>query len=251
MPRIVTIVSANVNTNVCANLQVVKTIAERLIKARTHRGLSQRQLAAAADVAPSTIGNIEAGIRQAKGSLPQIAEALRVRHKWLVEGVGEMTDGAGGGAAPMASEDVAPYGALLIPRLANGASMGPGADALHEDVVVGALPIAPDWVANRIRPTSPKNLRFIPAYGDSMVPTFSDGDVLLVDTGVKDVTIDGVYVLCANSQLFVKRVERSLDGRSMTVTSDNATSKAVNVLNGDTQVDILGRVVWCWNGKKL
>ena len=35
------------------------------------------------------------------------------------------------------------------------------------------------------------------------------------------------------------------------ISSDNATVKTVDVLNGDHRIDILGRVVWCWNGRKL
>lgn len=33
--------------------------------------------------------------------------------------------------------------------------------------------------------------------------------------------------------------------------SDNATVKTVDVLNGGQSIDVLGRVVWCWNGRKL
>jgi transcriptional regulator with XRE-family HTH domain len=68
----------------------MKTIAERLKFARIEKGWTQSQLAVAADVSTGTIGNIESEARQAKGSLPQIAEALGVRHKWLYQGIGPM-----------------------------------------------------------------------------------------------------------------------------------------------------------------
>ena len=41
-------------------------------------------------MSPGTIGNIESGARQSKGSLPQIAKALGIRHDWLANDSGEM-----------------------------------------------------------------------------------------------------------------------------------------------------------------
>lgn len=70
----------------------MKTIAERLRTAREWKGWKQAQLAVAADVSTGTIGNIEAGIRQSKGSIPQIADALGVDYKWLANGEGSMVN---------------------------------------------------------------------------------------------------------------------------------------------------------------
>jgi hypothetical protein len=141
---------------------------------------------------------------------------------------------------------------VSVPVLAGGGSMGPGADVLgHEDVVVGQLSLSPSWIAKTIKSlSSPENLRFIHGYGDSMEPTFYDGDVLLVDAGVQDVKVDGIYVLSANDRLYIKRVRQRMDG-SFEISSDNTTVKTVDVLDGSRPVEVLGRVVWAWNGKKL
>jgi len=69
-------------------IQIMKTIAERLAFARG--SMTQSALAAKAGVSQGTIGNIESGARQSKGSLPQIAEALNINHKWLATGEGQM-----------------------------------------------------------------------------------------------------------------------------------------------------------------
>lgn len=66
----------------------MKTIAQRLKWARDQKEWTQSHLAVAAEVSTGTIGNIESGQRQSKGSLPQIAEALGVHHKWLAYGTG-------------------------------------------------------------------------------------------------------------------------------------------------------------------
>ena len=79
----------SVNTFVFEGVKIIRgvdSIASRLIKARTDKDLSQQALANLSGVSQSTIGNIEAGIRKARGSLPQIAEALGVRLKWLRDG---------------------------------------------------------------------------------------------------------------------------------------------------------------------
>jgi phage repressor protein C with HTH and peptisase S24 domain len=138
-----------------------------------------------------------------------------------------------------------------VPLLANAGSMGPGTEIQHDDILVGQIALSEQWVSRRLQPTNLNALRFIHAYGDSMSPTFEDGDILLVDTGIKDPKIiDGVYVMAANDRVYIKRVRQRMDG-VVEISSDNATVKTVDVLNGDHRIDILGRVVWCWNGRKL
>lgn len=146
------------------------------------------------------------------------------------------------------------YGAsdetLVVPLLANAGSMGLGNELLAEDVVRGDVVLANRWVLEQLRPSSPEALRFLSGYGDSMAPTFSSGDVLLVDTGIREVRVDGVFVLQAHDRLFIKRVRQRIDG-AYEISSDNPTHKTVDILDGSNQVDVVGRVVWVWNGKKL
>lgn len=138
-----------------------------------------------------------------------------------------------------------------VPLLANAGSMGPGTEIQHDDILVGQIALSEQWVARRLQPTHLNALRFIHTYGDSMSPTFEDGDILLVDTGIRDPKIiDGVYVMAANDRVYIKRVRQRMDG-VVEISSDNPTVKTVDVLNGDHRIDILGRVVWCWNGRKL
>lgn len=64
----------------------ITTLAERLKWARERKQWSQPHLATAAEVSTSTVGMVESGARQNKGSLPQLAQALGVRHRWLFHG---------------------------------------------------------------------------------------------------------------------------------------------------------------------
>ena len=165
-----------------------------------------------------------------------------------------IADAAPAAATPSVAPAPAPAPgepAIRVPLLANAGSMGMGTEIQHDDVLVGQIALSEQWVARRLQPSSPAALRFIHAYGDSMHPTFEDGDVLLVDTGMRDPkAIDGVYVMAANDRVYIKRVRQRMDG-IVEISSDNPTVKTVDVLNGEHSIDVLGRVVWCWNGRKL
>ena len=139
---------------------------------------------------------------------------------------------------------------ISIPLMANAASMGTGAIELSEDVFDGSITIVKSWIERHLSGSDHNHLRFLHSYGDSMSPTLNSGDVLLIDTGVQAVKIDGIYVLEAHSRLFIKRVRQRLDG-NFEISSDNPTHKTVDTLNGDHEVRVKGRVIWVWNGKKL
>jgi hypothetical protein len=151
--------------------------------------------------------------------------------------------------APKESNDT--HGSVTIDRLAARGSMGVGHSLVGADHVVEKITVTTDWVRQWLpRVSSHQNLRVISALGDSMMPTFNDGDMLLVDTGIKAVDLDGVFVLRTNGRLYIKRVRQRLDG-TFEVRSDNHLAGTPEELSGKTKVDVLGRVVWAWNGKKL
>lgn len=139
---------------------------------------------------------------------------------------------------------------FLVPLLDVKASMGSGQENDLEGFVKSIY--IDNKIADKIlTPYSGyKNLAFITAVGDSMAPTFNDGDILLIDSADKNVTADKVYVLEAHGRLFIKRVRQRIDGK-FEISSDNPLIKTVDVLNGDHEVLIKGRVIWVWNGKKL
>lgn len=82
------------------SITLVKTIAERLKTAREDLGLSQEQVASAAGVTQSTIGNIEAGLRKNPRELLAIAAAVKVSPEWLKTGRGDRKSGSVGAPPP-------------------------------------------------------------------------------------------------------------------------------------------------------
>lgn len=141
-------------------------------------------------------------------------------------------------------------GSINIPMLAAKSSMGSGENLTYEgDQIIDHFPVSKDWLERTVK-AKPQNLRVITGAGDSMLPTFNDGDLLLVDVSKRQIDIDGVYVLSAYERLFIKRVRQRLDG-TFEVSSDNPTVKTVDVLDGNHQIVVHGRVVWAWNGRQL
>lgn len=131
------------------------------------------------------------------------------------------------------------------------ASMGTGELRADTENVIHRLSIGIDWVRDNLRGiSSTANLRVISGRGTSMEPTYSDGAILVVDTGDRAARDNQVYVMSAGDRIFVKRVHQRVDGR-FDITSDNPTAKGVETLNGDHEVTIHGRVVWAWDGKRL
>ncbi len=81
--------------------------------------------------------------------------------------------------------------------------------------------------------------------GDSMLPTLTDGDEILVDRrDAHERLRDGIYVLRADGALLVKRLVR--EGEGFAVRSDNPTADPVDLAGG---VDVIGRVLWA--GRRL
>ncbi len=141
-----------------------------------------------------------------------------------------------GAASTKARSDV-----IMVPRLAVGASAGPGAlDA--DDAPLGQIGFETRWL--RQLSANPKALSVIQVSGDSMSPTLVDGDDILVDRadGAERIR-DGIYVLRVDDSLIVKRLTINPVQLSFSVRSDNAAYPDWNDVN-PANIDIVGRVIW-------
>ena len=148
----------------------------------------------------------------------------------------------GGPATPVVALPGARRGAdfLRIPRLAIGASAGPGAldtgEAAAGDFVLDAR------AARALG--DPAQLSMIKVAGDSMEPALGDGDDILVDRGdAADRLRDGIYVLRFDDALNVKRIAMNPEGGRFTIQSDNPAYPSWPDCD-PARIAIIGRVVW-------
>lgn len=139
---------------------------------------------------------------------------------------------------------------VLIPMLDVTASMGPGSEPPEVETVVSSMTLERAWLGRTISITEITKLRIITGRGESMSPTIRHGDLLMVDTGITGITYDAVYVLNISNQLVIKRVQREFDG--LRIMSDNPTYKEIMMtFEMEDRLQVLGRVVYVWNGSPI
>ena len=135
---------------------------------------------------------------------------------------------------------------VRVPILGVGASAGHGA---HNELEaeIGHVGFDARWL--RQFGGGVGRLRFIRVQGDSMLPTLSDGDDVLVDEGDgADRLRDGIYVLRVEDSLMVKRIAINPVARQVTVKSDNPAYPDWNGCDPEGLV-IIGRAIWA--GRRL
>jgi phage repressor protein C with HTH and peptisase S24 domain len=92
--------------------------------------------------------------------------------------------------------------------------------------------------------TAIKNIDSLNVLGDSMEPTFRDGDIVFVNRTIKDIQKGGIFVLSTPVGLFVKRLRLKIDG-TVEMMSDNPSYPTEMIdMNG---VELIGKVVGSMN----
>jgi phage repressor protein C with HTH and peptisase S24 domain len=147
------------------------------------------------------------------------------------------------GGAPRKDDEL-----VNVPRLDVDASAGPGALAAAEREL-GRIGFDSAWLRRLgLAGGSPGRLAVIRVDGDSMIPTLSDGDEILVDRDDDSARLrDGIYVLRTEGALIVKRLAIGPGGK-LSVHSDNKTYPGWSDLD-PAAIDVIGRAVWV--GRRL
>ncbi len=204
----------------------------------------------------------------------ELANVLKVDLKWLVTGEGEMRSNSDiqppqgrypaqiyektasyevvepaqieqsseavcddtEGIIPVTMDDFA-----LVPVYDVQASAGHGSH-VESELRTGHLAFRRDWL--RDKGLKIKDLAIITAKGDSMEPTISDGDIMLVDTSIDKIIDDTIYIVQTDHHLIVKRIQQALDG-SLIIISDNQRYERQKISSEQAKnVKIAGRVKW-------
>jgi len=138
--------------------------------------------------------------------------------------------------------DRAPSGLVPVKRTLVRASAGPGAIA-GEERERPYFAFDEQWLRTLSASPSSK-LSIIRVDGDSMAPTLSAGDDILVDLGdCMERLRDGIYVLRADDVLVVKRLAIHPTGRRVTVQSDNPAYPDWPDCDLES-IHCIGRVIW-------
>lgn len=205
--------------------------------------MSQQAMAQYLQMPQSVISSIETGVLQRIDPelLKKLAEDFDVDVSYIIIG---KTD----------KREIYNNNAIAVPFYNVPVAAGKGEDVMDAPEVQDIL-FDKRWLEN-VLCVNPKGLFLVYAKGDSMDTGFDrpndihDGDLLLVDSTVKEGN-NKVFVILVNKQeLRVKRLFKKLDG-SLVIMSDNPKypqEKYVPNETNEVEIEVIGRVVW--NGSK-
>ncbi|GAA0433183.1 LexA family transcriptional regulator [Aeromonas salmonicida] len=126
------------------------------------------------------------------------------------------------------------------------ASAGHG-QYVNDEQKSDAMAFRTEWL--RKEGLKPERLAVIRAKGDSMEPTISDNDIILLHLANGEAPRDGLHVIRMEGGLFVKRLQFSPLG-DVKVVSDNANYQSWEFTKEQrADLHVVGRVVWA--GKKF
>jgi len=145
------------------------------------------------------------------------------------------------------SDGYGPAGLITVKRHPVAVSAGPGA-VVGEEFGKPHFAFDERWL-KALTGTAPENLSIVRVEGDSMAPTLSPGDEILVDLAdCADRLRDGIYVLRVDDSLVVKRLALHPMGGRVTVQSDNPAYSDWPDCGLD-EINCIGRVIWA--GRKV
>jgi transcriptional regulator with XRE-family HTH domain len=219
-----------------------------LFHAREARGMSRSELVRRSGVSKQQLSRLENGlIRLRLDHLKPFANALGYSAEQI------LLWGRYPGTAEAQIQDEARGASEHVPELASRSetrAANPKLRTRKEGRHVERIK-AEDWafprsfITNRLQ-ASAKNLLVIEGEGDAMAPTIMSGDKVIVDTGHKTPSPDGLYAIRDSFEnVIVRRLQvlRTAQPSRVKVISDNPKHAAEEVAL--SELEIVGKVLCC------
>ena len=115
-----------------------------------------------------------------------------------------------------------------------------GGGAYESDDDFETLEIPPYFINRLGGKDNLKNIDAINVTGDSMEPTLNNDNILFIDKTKNDCNRDGIYAFTTTHGLFVKRIQKRVDG-NLDIISDNKDYPS-QVLSA-SEIKIMGKVI--------
>jgi phage repressor protein C with HTH and peptisase S24 domain len=213
------------------------------------KGMTQMQMAKALGVSSPTISYWQRSDRLTLDVATRLCGVLGCSLSELM-GAEPESSGAGEKIIAVQTELPPPEGYIRVAVYDVYGSCGGGC-INSADLVKGSVDLAA-WFAHSLPGvTALSGLQIVSSSGDSMRPTIETNSLVLIDTNQRSFNADGVFCLRVEDSVFIKRIMRNLDG-SLTLISDNPIYPPAQVSKVEMQqTQILGRVVYVFNGKSL
>jgi len=109
-----------------------------------------------------------------------------------------------------------------------------------------SLNIEPHFLSTLGGESELKNIEAINVTGDSMEPTFLNGDIIFLNRSQVDISRGGIFAIQTEDLLLVKRLQKRIDGK-IDIISDNKEFYPLQIASPE-QISIVGRVVGRYGG---
>jgi transcriptional regulator with XRE-family HTH domain len=236
--------------------------ARRLAERRERLGYSQEALAQKTGLSKNSIQNYEAGRLPSGSSLVALCQELGLSSDFLL--FGRATGGAdppgrvGAGVsenrtAMLTPPDHGADGRLIIPEpmepesylyalvpLAEAFLSAGGGAFVPSERATKFLAFRRDWLNNFA--TSLSNVVLMFVQGNSMWPTFEDGDMVMLDHGRRIIHDGALYAIGLNRTISIKRLKNLVGGR-VRVISDNKDEYEADDVPLD-ELQVIGQIIW-------
>lgn len=132
---------------------------------------------------------------------------------------------------------------VRFPLLEGFAGMGQGGYLADYPEVVESLRVSRDWVERKLPGVPAEAIRVITGRGDSMKGQFNDGDLIFIDTRIKEFDQDSAYCFRWDGRVQVKRLQ--FIGRGMLrILSKNPDYPPIDAPL--EEIEIGGRAIAAW-----
>ncbi|AYJ92030.1 helix-turn-helix transcriptional regulator [Klebsiella pneumoniae] len=229
----------------------LKTLADRLNFAMHEMGMSQGQLAKAANMAQPTIWRITSGNAKGTTRIVDLANALGVRPEWLSDGSGPMKPSSAhqlpkdqeyvgvktwDKSTPLEDDEVEVPFLKDIEFACGDGRIG------NEDYNGYKLRFAKSTLRQIGASTDGHGILCFPVRGDSMEPVIPDGTTVAINTEDKKIVDGKIYAITEDGWKRVKMLYRTgpdtVSVRSFNSVEHPAEDKPLN------KIEIIGRVFW-------
>jgi phage repressor protein C with HTH and peptisase S24 domain len=225
---------------------IAAAIGERLSQIRGTK--SQGAFAEELGVHKNSLGHYERGNRVPDAETLLKLVEMGFDANWLLTGKGQHKAEH---AQPNLSQDIEKLKRLdeefaLITGYNVQVAAGHGSIA-GDEAPTRELAFRRKWL--RYRNLNEQDLALVFAKGDSMEPTISDNETVMVDTSEKKLRDGHIYVIRNGDHLLVKRIQ-TLWNDGVQLLSDNKEYPPQEIASSDLEsLEVIGKVVWV--GKDL
>lgn len=223
----------------------MSTLNDRIKRVRTELGataeeISQNLTDNGVKISPRTIYSYELNERQPSTAFLQgLVDVYDISAEWLLAGRGEMYSDSDKTTIP-ASFKVDEM--IFIPLIDMTASAGYGSVIQEKAVTKDFIAFAKKWLRT-ITVSNESHLLMFSVRGDSMLGQINDGDLIMVNDTMTELSNDGTYVVCIDNQLYVKILQR-MPGNKIQVISKNTKYAPFTVDLNSEHFQIVGKVIW-------